>query len=99
MKRTVLITAVVTTVICVLTAALLFVSYGRPAETGQVAQWREQIRMFRVFKEEQQLELDILRIQTEIAQLKTARTPAVTPQQLGGEFVPLDQLPPEHRKP
>ena len=92
-------TVLITVVICGMGGGWWYSAHSPKTDNAQLRQWQEQIRVFRVFKEEQQLELDILKIQTEVGKLKVARTPTLTPEQLGGEFVPLDKLPPEVKAP
>lgn len=92
---------IVTLVVVVLAGALGFVAWTVKDPT-EVKDLKNKIEIYGVLKVEQQLELDILRIQKEIAILRgparNPSSPAVTPQQLGGEFVPMDQLPPEVQK-
>ncbi len=66
----------------------------------------ERIRTYKIVHEEQQLVRDIMLLRVEVSKLQAANAPQQRPQrpqvkvpELGveGEFVPLDQLPPEHQ--
>ena len=93
----------VTLLVAWLVAALAFVVWNTQ-ETKEVKDLKAKIHDFTIFKAEQQLELDILKIQKELAGLRGPAKPGgapqgtVTPQQLGGEFVPMDKLPPDVQK-